>query len=215
MPFAGKTGFDNIKSEADLLSFFKANFPDALDLMPGLNEEYFSNPTSSLITIKCDPWNYKDHVLLVGDAAHAIVPFYGQGMNSGFEDCNELNKLLDDRNDDWSEELLSDFSNQRTPNTNAIAEMAVDNYVEMRDATANPMFLLRKKIEHKMASKYPEKWVPQYSLVTFSNAAYSKAQQIGKRQSAIMDQIMLNSKIEQIWDSKEIEREILELVSSA
>lgn len=215
MPFSGDPGFDIIKDEQQLEAFFKANFPDALDLMPNLKEDYFENPTSSLITIRCKPWNYKNNVMLIGDASHAIVPFYGQGMNSGFEDCNEFDKLLKKHDGQLSEAMFSEFSASRIPNTNAIAEMAVENYLEMRDGTANPMFLLRKRIEHKMASKYPDQWIPKYSLVTFSNASYSKAQAIGRKQARIMDKIMLHSKIEEIWDSAEIENEILELVSSS
>ena len=214
MSFEGDPSFSQIQTEQDVEKFFIANFPDVLTLMPDLRKDFFDNPTSSLITIKCSPWHYKNNVMLIGDASHAIVPFYGQGMNSGFEDCNEFDKMLGRYNDELSEEMFNDFSRTRIPNTNAIADMAVENYLEMRDGTANPMFLLRKKIERKMASKYPDQWVPQYSLVTFSNASYIKAQALGKKQAAIMDKIMLHSKIEEIWDSPEIEQEILELVSS-
>ena len=215
MPFEGTPSFGQIKTEADVEDFFLANFPDALYMMPDLKTDFFDNPTSSLITIKCNPWHYKNNVMLIGDASHAVVPFYGQGMNSGFEDCHEFDKLLDAFDGELSEEMFSVYSKQRIPNTNAISEMAVENYLEMRDGTANPMFLLRKRIERKMASKYPDQWVPQYSLVTFSNAPYSKAREIGKKQARIMDKVMLHSKIEEIWDSPEIEHQILELVSSA
>ncbi len=215
MPFDGAPSFSQIQTEADVEDFFLANFPDALYMMPDLKTDFFDNPTSSLITIKCNPWHYKNNVMLIGDASHAVVPFYGQGMNSGFEDCHEFDKLLDAFDGELSEEMFSVYSKQRIPNTNAISEMAVENYLEMRDGTANPMFLLRKRIERKMASKYPDQWVPQYSLVTFSNAPYSKAREIGKKQARIMDKVMLHSKIEEIWDSPEIEHQILELVSSA
>ncbi len=214
MPFEGTPSFEQIQSDRELHDFFSANFPDALELMPNIAEQYFTNPTSSLVTIKCSPWNYQNNVMLLGDAAHAIVPFYGQGMNSGLEDCYYFDKMLESHNFNWSEAFFKEYTEKRIPNTNAIAEMAEENYIEMRDGTANPMFLLRKKIERKMASKYPDVWVPQYSLVTFSNASYAKAQRIGKKQAEIMDKVMLKPNITEIWDSTAVETEILELVSS-
>lgn len=209
LPFEGDLSFEQLKTEKQVLTFFETQFPDALKLMPAIADDFFRNPTSTLVTIKCNPWSYKDNILLIGDAAHAIVPFYGQGMNAGFEDVYMLDRLLDDRNDNW-ENLFKLFSEQRIPNSNAISELGIQNYVEMRDATANPMFLLRKKIERKLAEKFPEIWKPLYSLVTFSNIPYHKALELGTRQNKIMDKIMLLPNIEERWDSEEIAQEMME-----
>lgn len=210
-PFEGNPSFSSIKNEEDVLNFFKKEFPDALPLMPNLTEDYFSNPTSSLVIIRCEPWNYKDKVLLMGDSAHAIVPFYGQGMNSGFEDCSEWWRLTEEHGDNW-ERIFQEFSQIRKPNGDAIADLALQNYIEMRDLVADPKFLLRKKIEKKIFEKHPSKWVPLYSMVTFSHTPYHDALMIGKKQEKIMDEIMAWEHIEERWDSDEVEQQILSQV---
>lgn len=209
-PFEGKESFNSLKTKDQVLSFFDRVFPDALAIMPSLAEDYFENPTSSLVTIKCSPWNYQDKILLMGDAAHAIVPFYGQGMNSGFEDCSIFSELLDKHPNNW-QTLFSTFSETRKKDGDAIAELALRNFIEMRDLVADEMFLLRKKIEKKIYEKHPNKWMPLYSQVTFSHIPYSEALAAGNQQEKIMDKIMAKANIETIWDSEEIEREILSL----
>lgn len=208
-PFEGKTSFESLKSEADVQDFFQKTFPDALELMPHLVEEYFENPTSSLVTIKCSPWNYQDKVLLMGDSAHAIVPFYGQGMNSGFEDCTVFDDIFESNQSNWFDSF-HEFSRTRKADGDAIAELAIQNFVEMRDKVADEKFLLQKKIEKKIFSKHPDKWIPLYSQVTFTHIPYSEALEAGKRQQKIMDNIMAKSNIESIWDSDVVEKEILE-----
>lgn len=205
-PFEGDPSFSILQTEKDVLSFFQHNFPDAVNLITNLAKDFQSNPTSALVTVKCFPW-LKNKTLLIGDAAHAIVPFYGQGMNAGFEDCRILNKLLDDHKDNF-ENALSDFQNLRKPDTDAIAQLAFDNFVEMRDLVADADFLLRKKIEAKLHELYPDRWVPQYSMVTFyDNIRYSEAYRIGQQQKKIMDEVMKKGNIHGNWielDFKEI-----------
>ena len=210
-PFEGEKSFESIKTRADATSFFNEIFPDAVDLMPDLVEDYFENPTSSLVTIKCSPWNFKDQILLMGDASHAIVPFYGQGMNSGFEDCTIFNEIFENNNQDWNASF-QEFSKQRKKDADAISDLALHNFIEMRDLVGEERFLLRKKIEKKIYSKYPEKWVPLYSQVTFSHTPYSEALANGKKQSKIMDCIMEREDIKEKWDSSEVEEEILRMI---
>lgn len=203
-PFEGKTSFEKLKTDADVKQFFQETFPDALRLMPDLLEDYNSNPTSSLVTVTCYPW-VRNNTLLIGDAAHAIVPFFGQGMNAGFEDCRILHELLDKHQDDWSI-ALSEFQEQRKPDADAIAQLALDNFIEMRDLVADAEFLLRKKIEAKLHELFPDKWIPLYSMVTFHDSMrYSEAYQIGKRQRKIMDEAMRTPGIETNWGSLDFE----------
>ena len=171
--------------------FFARVFPDALALMPSFNEDWERNPTSSLCTMRCFPWSAQRRVLLLGDAAHAIVPFFGQGMNAGFEDCAVLMELLDqtalgDR-DDWAH-VMPTFERTRKPDTDAIAELALENFVEMREKVAQPAFLLRKKIEAHLARLCPQKVAPVYTMVTFSpGLSYSEALRRGRAQDRVLD----------------------------
>lgn len=188
-PYEGERSFAAIKTDTDLLNFFLEVFPDAVALMPDLTQEYFCNPTGSLVTIKCFPWSYNGKVLLIGDASHAVVPFYGQGMNAGFEDIAVLDKMLENFDGNW-EGLFKAFERKRKPDTDAIADLAVMNFIEMRDKVADPRFLLRKKIESKISEQYPDKWIPLYSMVTFSDFPYSYALETGQKQEKIMRKIM-------------------------
>jgi kynurenine 3-monooxygenase len=198
-PMKGETSFESIKTKEDVMQFFNQTFPDAVPLMPTLEDDYFDNPTATLVTIRCSPWNYEDKVLLMGDAAHAIVPFYGQGMNSGFEDCSVFSEMFDQKANDM-EKLFEDFSTQRIPDANGIADLALYNYIEMRDLAGDKDFLLRKKIERKFSDLHPDKWLPLYSQVTFSHIRYSEAMQAGDRQRKIMDQVMEMEGIHEKWD---------------
>lgn len=203
-PFEGEPSFNTIPTGKEAAGFFKNNFPDAFNLMPHLTDEFDQNPTSSLVTIKCHPW-VSNKTLLMGDASHAIVPFYGQGMNSGFEDCRILNQLLDQSADNW-EATFNKFNDQRKPDADAIADLAFQNFTEMRDLVADDMFLLRKKIEAKLHELYPDKWIPLYSMVTFNeHIPYSEALRMGRRQEAIMDEVMKIPGIEGIWQDMDFE----------
>ncbi len=211
-PFEGENSFAALNTKEKAREFFKKMFGDALALMPDFDEEYQNNPVSSLVTVKCFPWRYKDKVLLVGDAAHAIVPFYGQGMNCGFEDCVVLDRLISDHGDNW-EKIFAEFEKSRKPDGDAIADLAVGNFIEMRDKVGQSEFLLQKKIEAWFSGKHPDKWIPQYTMVTYSpDIRYSEALREGQRQEKIMQQVMKTPGIEGKWDSAETEQLILSLL---
>ncbi len=212
-PFEGDDSFSSIKSEEDCEEFFNRIFPDAIKLMPDVAKQFFSNPTGSLVTVKCFPWAVKDKLCLIGDSAHAIVPFYGQGMNCGFEDCTVLDQLMEKHGDNW-EVILNEFQNSRKPNSDAIAELAIMNFVEMRDLVGSKEFLLRKKIEARIHDKYPEKWLPLYSQVTFSDIPYSVALANGRKQDEIMKKVMNLNGIEEKWNSSEVESMIMDAINS-
>ncbi|GAB3239484.1 NAD(P)/FAD-dependent oxidoreductase [Hymenobacter seoulensis] len=188
-PFEGPVSFAALQTPAQVRTFFEEVFPDAVPLMPNLETEFFENPTSSLVTVRCYPWTHEDDVLLLGDAAHAIVPFYGQGMNAGFEDCTVLNELLGTHGSDWTT-IFREFQVMRKPDTDAMADLAVYNFEEMRDRVADPRFLLQKKIEGLISAQYPGKWLPLYSQVTFSHLPYAEALANGQEQERIMQRIM-------------------------
>jgi kynurenine 3-monooxygenase len=208
-PFDGDPSFNSLNSEEKVKSFFEETFADATQLMPTLVTDFFTNPTSSLVTVKCFPWIRGDKFALIGDAAHAIVPFFGQGMNCGFEDCAVLNALVDKHADDW-EKILDEYQQLRKPDADAIADLALNNFVEMRDKVADPKFLLQKKIEANFSAKHPDKWTPAYSLVTFRpDVRYSDALRKGISQQDIMNEVMALENIESTWDSTAVEEMML------
>lgn len=207
-PFEGDVSFASLSTDDKIVSFFSKVFPDAVGLMPEFLRDYKTNPTSSLVTIQCFPW-IRNNTFLIGDAAHGIVPFYGQGMNAGFEDCRILNELLDRHGDQWPG-VLKEFQQLRKEDTDSIAQLAFDNFVEMRDLVADPEFLLRKKIEARLHDLYPEKWIPLYTMVTFrDDIRYSQAYHAGKKQSRIMDNVMMQPGIAANWQDLNF-REIVE-----
>lgn len=211
-PFHGDPSFASLNSKEKLQQFFGKTFPDAVPLMPGLTEDFFTNPTGSLVTVKCYPWIRGDEFALIGDAAHAIVPFFGQGMNCGFEDCYVLDGLMNEYGEDWNN-ILSKFQELRKPDCDAIADMALNNFIEMRDKVGDPKFLLQKKIEARLHEKYPDKWIPAYSQVTFSpHIRYSDALKRGNRQEAIMQEVMQMPAIEENWESEELHKAIIERI---
>lgn len=210
-PYDGKYSFNSLKTEQQVYSFFETVFPDTLDLIPNLVEEYFNNPTSSLAIMRCDPWTVRDKVLLIGDAAHATVPFYGQGMNAGFEGCFVLDQLMDEYGEDWNG-CFDKYSEIRKPDGDGVQDLSLHNFIVMRDKTADPKFLLQKKIELHFSKKHPDKWLPLYSMVSFSNIRYSEAWKIGQQQELLMQKIMNIPNIEHKWDSPEVERDMLKLI---
>ncbi|NND78360.1 MAG: FAD-dependent monooxygenase [Maribacter sp.] len=211
MPFEGDVSFESIKTKDEAMNFFKTNFPSVEREIENLAKDFFKNPTSAMVTMKCFPWTYWDKVALVGDSAHAIVPFYGQGMNAGFEDIYVLNEIIKEQGDNW-EGIFQQYQKQRKPNADAIAELSYRNFVEMSSKTADPKFLLQKKIEKRFAEKHPDKWTPLYSRVTFSFRPYAEALTIGEAQEKIMSQIMEMPNIEEEWDSDKVEKAILKMV---
>jgi kynurenine 3-monooxygenase len=210
---SGALSFDSLDTIEKAEQFFKDYFSDVLSLMPHFKEEYTNNPAAAMVIVKCFPWTFQDKVMLIGDAAHAIVPFYGQGMNCCFEDCFVFDELLHNHEGNWSD-LMRKYENSRKPNADAIAELALRNFIEMRDKVSDPAFLLQKKIEARFTELHPEKWTPLYSMVTFSHTPYSEALRIGDRQEAIMQHVMHSSDIEDKWDSKEVEMYMLSQLKS-
>ncbi|AWI25526.1 FAD-dependent oxidoreductase [Flavobacterium pallidum] len=213
MPFEGENSFEKLTTHQEVVAFFEKNFPDSIDVIPKLAEDFFKNPTSTLVTMKCYPWTYEDKIALVGDACHAIVPFYGQGMNAGFEDISVLYEMMQEFGNDW-EKIFSEYQKSRKPNADAIAELSYRNFMEMSSKTADERFLLQKKIEKRFSEKHPDKWQPLYSRVTFSHRPYTEALALGDRQKAIMDQVMQLPDIENTWDSEMVENQILSLLKS-
>lgn len=183
-------GFDALKTNDDVLAFFKSDFPDAVPLMPTLVEDFFTNPTGALVTVKCAPWNDGNRVL-IGDAAHAIAPFFAQGMNSGFEDCHVLNSLIGDK-PDWAA-VFDAFSRLRKPNADAIADMVIENFYEMRDGVTNPKFALKKQVGFALEKRWPDKFIPRYSMVIFHpEIPYAEAKRRGDIQEKILDELCAN-----------------------
>lgn len=205
----GENAFDKLTSKEAVDNFFKTTFPDFYTMMPNIADAWEDHPLSALAIVRCYPWAH-GKTALMGDAAHATVPFYGQGMNAGFEDCTVLNNLMHKHNHDW-EAIFAEYSKERKPDGDALQDLSLENYYVMRDFVADPAFLLRKKIEAKFSELYPDKWLPLYSQVTFSNIRYSVAYNQGKVQSEIMDQVMETPGIEQKWDSQEVMDKILSL----
>jgi kynurenine 3-monooxygenase len=188
LPLEGDDSFAQLTSSSSVMDFFRSNFPDTTPLMPNLAENFFTNPTGGMVTIKCSPWHVEGRCLLVGDAAHAIVPFFGQGINCGFEDCTYLLELLDRYGADWKR-VFTEFEAARKINTDAIADLAVENFVEMRDRVADPRFLFRKKVELALEGRYPRRFVPKYAMVTFHRIPYAVAMKRGIVQDGMLAEL--------------------------
>lgn len=200
MPFEGELSFESIQTEEEIEAFFQTYFPDALLAIPDLKHMYLTNPVNSLVTMKCFPWVAKNKVALIGDAAHAIVPFYGQGLNAGLEDVDVLLTLLDQYGD-FGNDVFSQYQLSRKQNTDAIAELSYRNFKEMSTDTGDSLFLLRKKIEGEFAKAHPNLWLPLYDRVTFSSNSYKEALLLGEIQEKIMDKIMSLKGIKELWNN--------------
>jgi kynurenine 3-monooxygenase len=201
-PFKGQNSFESVQTEADIQAYFQTHFASALPHFPNLITEYTHNPTSYLITTKCYPW-VVNQTALIGDSAHAIVPFYGQGMNCGFEDVRELDEILETAGEDWTA-ALQKYQTQRKPNADAIADLAQYNFIEMRDLAGQPEFQLRLKIEKRIAAAFPDKFNTLYSMVTFDQTPYALAQRQAAKQGKLLDVIMQLDGITDIWESDTI-----------
>ncbi|MFZ3215974.1 MAG: NAD(P)/FAD-dependent oxidoreductase [Candidatus Acidiferrales bacterium] len=188
LPFEGDDSFAALDTSDKVSRFFADRFPDAVRLMPRLQENYSDNPTGSMVTIKCSPWHMDGRVLLLGDAAHAIVPFFGQGMNCAFEDCTVFLELLDRHGPAWPR-LFAEFERARKSNTDAIADLALENFVEMRDRVADPRFLFRKAAELALQARHPRYFVPKYAMVTFHRVPYSVALSRGRIQDRLLAEL--------------------------
>lgn len=208
MPHEGDFSFASLTDKALLEAFFATHFPDTEKVIPDLVEDFFKNPTSFLVTMKCFPWTYQNKVALIGDACHAIVPFYGHGMNAGFEDITVLFELMDAHGNDWNA-IFRAYENSRKPNADAIAELSYRNFMEMSSKTADENFLLQKEIERWFSDLHPELWVPLYSRVTFSTEPYQQALEMGDFQNAIMEKVLALPGIKTNWKTAEVESFIL------
>jgi kynurenine 3-monooxygenase len=204
----GTYNFNNLTSEDTIRAFFQSQFPDALALIPNIAEEFFNNPTGPLGTVKCSPWCYKGKTMLMGDSAHAIVPFYGQGMNASFEDVVVFDQVLDKHDGDW-EATFKAFQEVRKQDTDAIADLAVDNYYEMRDHVANPIFKEKRSLEMALEKTFPTQYFSKYSMVTFNeNIPYHRALKVGRAQ----DKALLNMVNDQEVDTETKLDELLKQV---
>ncbi len=213
MPFENhEYAFDKLTTDEKVDEFFKTTFPDFYEMMPNLIENWHQHPLSSLAIIRCYPWTH-GKTALMGDAAHATVPFYGQGMNAGFEDCSEMYRLMQKHNENW-DDIFSEYQQIRKPNGDAVQDLSLHNYYVMRDYVADPKFLLQKQIEKRFFEKYPDKWMPLYSQVTFSHIPYAEAYKRGMAQEKLMQEIMQLPGIEHQWDSEEVEQLILEKLTT-
>ncbi len=173
-PMKGPLSFDALETRGDVTSFFAEHFPDAVEHLPTLEDDYFANPSSSLVTVRCSPWHYQDKVVLVGDAAHAVVPFYGQGINAGFEDCEIFMDCVGEFAPDWGA-VLSTYHGRRKKHVDTLARLAIANFKEMRDHVGSPSFLRKKKRERLLHAWFPGWYVPLYSMITFSRIPYAEA----------------------------------------
>ncbi len=188
-PHKGAESFETLTTPEAVQAFFAQQFPDALKLMPDLTAVFFGNPTGAMVTVKSFPWHIGDQLMLLGDASHAIVPFFGQGMNSGFEDCSALGTLLSTHTDDW-QQLFSQLEADRKPNADAIADLALENFVEMRDTVADAKFQLKKQIGFALEARYPGRFIPRYAMVVFHpEISYARAQALGVEQDRILSEL--------------------------
>ncbi|GHE89937.1 FAD-dependent oxidoreductase [Thalassotalea profundi] len=210
----GDLSFNSLNSYQKVATFFQRYFADAMLLLENPVEDFLVKSASPLCLVHIYPWLVNEQVALIGDAAHAMVPFYGQGMNSGFEDCRVLSELVDENKGNW-QAILQAYQHSRKVNCDAITELAQRNFVEMSDLAGDANFLLRKKIEAHFHQKHPKLWVPLYSMVTFSpDIPYSKALAIGDIQKNIMDEIMKMPGIEKNWQGDEVYNRMYQLASS-
>lgn len=200
--YSGDPSFESLQERSAVATFFESNFADAMDYLERPVDVFMEKTASPLFLVHVFPWSFNRKVGLIGDAAHAIVPFFGQGMNCGFEDCAELDALISKFDHDWNQ-IFPAYENARKPNGDAIAELSKRNFVEMSDLSGDRSFQLRKKIEAKFSDQFPELWTPLYSMVTFSpNVPYSEALQIGDEQSKVMEKVMALPNIEDDWEKQ-------------
>jgi len=186
LPFDGeRSSFAALKTESDVKAFFDREFPDAVAHMPTLLDDFMHNPTSPLVYVRCSPWHVGKHAVLLGDACHAVVPFYGQGMNAAFEDCTVFMQCL--RAMGPTEEMFARYGELRKPNTDALSDLALQNFEEMRSRVVSPVFKARKQVDALLHQAFPEHWLPLYSMVTFSSIPYAEAVRRARRQDLIVN----------------------------
>ena len=188
LPHEGAESFAALRRGTDVAEFFNEHFADTVPLIGDLTGSFFENPTGTLGTIRCSAWHHRGDAVLIGDAAHAIVPFHGQGMNAGFEDCVTLDRCIAGSGGDWAAAFAA-YETSRRPDADAIADMALENYVEMRDTVRDPKFLLKKALAFELEERFPDRFIPRYSMVMFHLLPYAEAYRRGKLQAAILDEL--------------------------
>jgi kynurenine 3-monooxygenase len=188
-PMTGATSFETVKTEKDILDLFQSQFHDAIKLMPNLVEDFQKNSTGDLASVYCKPWHLGDKALLIGDAAHAVVPFFGQGMNASFQDCSTLAKLMGQNENDWKT-IFNTFSSVQVENGHAIADMAIENYLEMRDHVNDTEYKKRRNVELKLERMFPGQFIPRYSMVSFHQIPYAEVYQRGEKQFKIIGDVL-------------------------
>lgn len=189
LPQMGQDGFDTLKTKEDVTAFFEKYYKSSIPHMPNFAEEFFENPQGKLGTVRMSHWVYKDKVALMGDAAHAVVPFFGQGMNCGLEDCFYLLSYMEKYGNDW-EKVFYEYDRNQRPNGNAIADMALENFIEMQEKVADKTFLLKKAVEHKIENEFPQKYRARYGMVTYTLIPYAVAKEAGVIQNEILDELV-------------------------
>ncbi len=212
MPHRGEQSFEQLSDTEAVNSFFEKTFPDFYELMPEVGAHWSNHPLSSLALIRCYPWSFH-RVALMGDAAHATVPFYGQGMNCGFEDCTIMWNFMQQFPEDWRR-IFEAYQKDRKPNTDAMQDLSLHNYHVMRDFVADPDFLLQKKLERRIQELYPKKYMPLYSMVSFSHMPYAQAKEIGMKRDAEIKKIIQKHPIKTLFDQGKIDDWIHQYVES-
>nr|AIF17177.1 monooxygenase, FAD-binding domain-containing protein [uncultured marine group II/III euryarchaeote KM3_76_C12] len=188
-PLRGKTSFETVKSDNEIMDLFNNQFPDVIELIPSLINDFQKNTMGNLASVYCDPWHFADKAALLGDAAHAVVPFFGQGMNASFQDCSVLNTLIEKHKGDW-ESIFKAYSFTQIPNGHAIADMAIENYYEMRDHVNDPEFIKRRKLELELEKLFPDQFIPRYSMVSFHQFPYAEVYKKGEKQFKIIEEVL-------------------------
>ena len=203
MPFEGEVSFASIASGKELQALFEAQLGDVLPLVPDLAGEYFLRPPSSLMTIRCSPWIFEGRVALIGDAAHAMVPFFGQGMNAGLEDCVVLDGCLERHGGDWARSL-PEYQALRRPDCDAVTDMSLQNFVELSELVGDPRFLLKKRLEQRIHALYPDRFIPLYPMVAFSHLPYAEVQRIAHAQEEVLQRLLASGDLEARWESPDL-----------
>jgi kynurenine 3-monooxygenase len=213
MPYEGREpSFSLIRTEDDLMELFTQQFPDALPLLPNLAADFFGRPEASMITVRCSHWTFGDKVVLIGDSAHAIVPSYGQGANSGFEDCSALSDCIVASHGDWHQAFAC-FEAQRKPNADAIGDLALEHFRELRDLVGDREFQFRKKVERRLNELYPDRYIPLYNLISFTNVPYVEALWQERVQRALLDRLMASPDLRERLESGDAEESLDPLLS--
>ncbi|HSS78252.1 MAG TPA: FAD-dependent monooxygenase, partial [Thermoanaerobaculia bacterium] len=213
MPYEGvQPAFSSVLTPADLQELFETSFPDAVHLLPNLAADFFGRPEASMITVRCFPWTFEDKVLLIGDSAHAIVPSYGQGANSGFEDCSVLADCIAECGDDWRQ-VFARFEAQRKPNADAIGDLALQHFQELRDLVGDREFQLRKKVERRLNELYPAGYIPLYNLISFTRVTYVEALKREIEQRAFLDRVMASATVRERLERGDPEESLDPLLS--